>query len=93
MKKIIVIVIVACLVASTTWLLFRKEPRAPISREEAIAKIRTYIVGVEKIPEENIRIDKIELRPKSPLRAARGESSQPSGGARPAGRMTSSLEV
>jgi ribosomal protein L20A (L18A) len=63
MKKIIVIVIVACLVASTTWLLFRKEPRAPISREEAIAKIRTYIVGVEKIPEENIRIDKIELRP------------------------------
>jgi len=63
MKKIIVIVLVACLAAPTAWLLLREEPRGPISEEQAIAKIRTYIAGVEKIPEENIRIDRIESRP------------------------------
>jgi hypothetical protein len=30
---------------------------------EAIAKIRTYVAKVEKISEENVRIDRIELRP------------------------------
>ncbi|TKJ26295.1 MAG: hypothetical protein CEE41_02345 [Hadesarchaea archaeon B3_Hades] len=63
MKKITVIVLVACLAAPTAWLLLREEPRGPISEEQAIAKIRTYIAGVEKFPEENVQIDKIELRP------------------------------
>lgn len=63
MKKITVIVLVACLAAPTAWLLLREEPRAPISEEQAIAKIRTYIAEVEKIPEENILIDRIESRP------------------------------
>ena len=63
MKKITVIFLVACLAAPTAWLLLREEPRAPISEEQAIAKIRTYIAEVEKIPEENIRIDRIESRP------------------------------
>lgn len=63
MKKVIVIALVACLAAPTAWLLLREESRAPISEEQAIAKIRTYIAEAEKIPDENIRIDRIESRP------------------------------
>jgi len=33
-----------------------------MSIEEAIAIVKAYVAKIEKIPEENIRIDKIELR-------------------------------
>ncbi|MBA7608409.1 hypothetical protein ES703_15586 [subsurface metagenome] len=68
MKKIIVIVLVACLAASTAWILFREKraargPWGEMSIEEAIAIVKAYVAKIEKIPEENILIDKIESRP------------------------------
>jgi|GEM_PF-3236587 len=66
MRKVIIAILIVALAASTVWALFREKraargPWGEMSIEEAIAK--AYVAKIEKIPEENIRIDKIELRP------------------------------
>jgi hypothetical protein len=60
-KTVIIITALVAALGAAISLAFLRQ--APISEEGAIAKIRTYIAGVEKIPEENIRIDRIESRP------------------------------
>jgi len=68
MRKVIIAILVVALAASTAWVLFREKraargPWGEMSIEEAIAITKAYVAKIEKIPEENIRIDKIELRP------------------------------
>jgi len=67
MRKVIIAILVVALAASTAWVLFREKraargPWGEMSIEEAIAITKAYVAKIEKIPEENIRIDKIELR-------------------------------
>ena len=38
-------------------------PRGPMSEERAMAIIKAHVAEAEKITEENVRIDRIELRP------------------------------
>jgi len=58
---LIVVAIVAVVGVGSYFLHFRGKPT--ISKEQAIAQVKTYITRVEKIPEENVQIDNIELRP------------------------------
>lgn len=67
MRKVIIAILVVALAASAAWVLFREKraargPWGEIPIEEAIATVKAYVAKIEKIPEENIRIDKIELR-------------------------------
>jgi len=67
MRKVIIAIIIVALAASTAWVLFRgkraaRGPWGEISIEETITIVKAYVAKIEKIPEENIRIDKIELR-------------------------------
>jgi len=68
MRKVIITILVMALAASAAWVVFREKrtargPWGEIPIEEAIAIIKAHVAKIEKIPEENIRIDKIELRP------------------------------
>jgi len=62
-KLLTILVVVAIVIAtSIVWILLRRGPQGTISEEGAIAKIKTYIAEMDKIPKENIQIDNIELR-------------------------------
>ena len=61
MRKLIVIVLVAFFV-SVAWLSISGRQLGAISKEEAIARIKAYVIEKDKIPEENVLINEIELR-------------------------------
>jgi len=62
-KLLTLLVAVAIIAATlTAWGLLRRESQGTISENEAIADIKKYVAEQENIPEENILINKIELR-------------------------------
>lgn len=63
-KRLLLLTVLAMALGASISLAFlQQKPQGPISEERAVTMIKARVAEMDKDPHEDIRIDKIELRP------------------------------